>query len=114
MTDEIIISDNPEDTTCPAIGYQQLNVCVPVKVTPFAKAGKTVTTCCGSPAVISGRTSCGGTQNGSCSFTISQTLCVAVPVEFGATAAVEETFVDCLGVSSNDICKNCTGDEVIL
>lgn len=62
MTDEIIISDNPEDTTCPAIGYQQLSVCVPVKVTPFAKAGKTVTTCCGSPAVISGRTSCGGTQ----------------------------------------------------
>lgn len=32
-----------ENQTCPAVGYQAASVCVPVTVTPFAEAGKTVT-----------------------------------------------------------------------
>lgn len=34
-------------------------------------------------------------------------ICVAVPVEFGANAVVGEAYVDCLGVSSEDICTDC-------
>ena len=33
-----------------------------------------------------GKITCDGERNGSCVFTISQDICVAVPVEFGATA----------------------------
>ena len=50
---------------------------------------------------------CGGVKNGVCSFTVSQNICVAVPVEFGANAVVGEAYVDCLGVSSEDICTDC-------
>lgn len=93
--------------TCPAVGYQSASICVPVTVTPFAQTGATVTKCCGSPVVTPGRDTCGGLKNGSCFFTISQDICVAVPVEFGAVATVGDTFVTCNGASQDDICTGC-------
>lgn len=95
------------DTTCPAVGYQRVGVCVPVTVTPFAQAGTTNTTCCGDPVISTGDTTCAGKKNGVCTFTLSQTICVEVPVSFGATANVGDTYVDCLGSSANDICTTC-------
>lgn len=96
-----------ESQTCPAVGYQAASICVPVTVTPFAQTGTTVTKCCGSPVVIPGREVCGGVKNGSCFFTISQDICVAVPVEFGAVATVGDSYVSCNGASENDICTSC-------
>lgn len=96
-----------ESQTCPAVGYQTASICVPVTVTPFAQTGATVTKCCGSPVVIPGREVCGGIKNGSCFFTISQDICVAVPVEFGAVATVGDSYVRCNGASENDICTGC-------
>lgn len=81
--------------TCPTVGYQTASVCVPVTVTPFAEAGKTTTYCCGCPKIIPGATECCGTVNGSCSFTITQEIRVAVPVVFGATASVGDPSVSC-------------------
>ena len=101
----------PEDTTCPAIGYQKVGLCVPVTVTPFAQAGETKTKCCGEPTVVTGDTLCAGKRNGICTFTINQSICVEVPVSFGATAAVGDTYVDCLGASVDDICTNCKREE---
>ena len=95
------------DKTCPAVGYQKVDVCVPVTVIPFANAQTTTTHCCGDPVVVSGDTPCSGIKNGVCVFTITQTLCIEIPVEFGAAATVGEAFVDCLGADSEDICKNC-------
>lgn len=46
-------------------------------------------------------------KNGSCVFTITQDICVAVPVEFGAVATVGDTYVSCNEVSDNDICTGC-------
>ena len=86
-----------EIQTCPAVGYQSASVCVPVTVTPFAQTGETVTRCCGEPVVMQGNT-CAGTRNGSCVFTISQDICVSVPVAFGATAAVGEAVAAELGL----------------
>ena len=77
-----------ENVTCPAVGYQAATVCVPVSVEPYAKAGVTLTKCCGNATVVPGRQVCGGIKNGISSFTISQNICVAVPVEFGANATV--------------------------
>lgn len=96
-----------ENQTCPAVGYQAATVCVPVTVEPFAKAGATRTKCCGDAAITPGKQVCGGVKNSVCSFTVSQNICVAVPVEFGANAVVGEAYVDCLGVSSEDICTDC-------
>ena len=86
-----------EDMTCPAVGYQSASVCVPI----------TVTKCCGNPVVTPGRDICGGLKNGSCFFTISQDICVAVPVDFGAIATVGDTYVACNDASNEDICSAC-------
>ncbi|MEG0144934.1 MAG: hypothetical protein RR739_02595 [Clostridia bacterium] len=96
-----------EPQTCPTVGYQSASICVPVTVTPFATTGTTQTICCGSPIVVSGKNTCNGVKNGTCAFTISQDICVAVPVDFGATASVGDTFVNCNGASANDICSDC-------
>lgn len=96
-----------ETPTCPAVGYQSASICVPVTVTPFAQTGITTTKCCGSPVVTSGREVCNGVRNGSCVFTISQDICVAVPVEFGAVASVGDSYISCNGASDQDICTGC-------
>jgi len=93
--------------TCQATGYQELSVCVPVAVTPFVTVGTTTTYCCGDPIVTVLSTPCSGNINGSCVFKIFQQLCIAVPVEFGATAAVGSPHVECGEVSSEDICTDC-------
>lgn len=102
----------PTNKTCPAIGYQRVGVCVPVTVSPFARAGDTFTKCCGEPEITSGSTPCRGKKNDTCTFTISQVICVEVPVDFGATATVGDTYVDCLDVSTEDICIDCKDKEV--
>ena len=63
-----LVNDN---VNCPAIGYQATTVCVPVTVIPYAKAGATVTKCCGNATVMSGKQVCSGVKNGICSFTMS-------------------------------------------
>lgn len=96
-----------EEQTCPAVGYQTASICVPVTVSPFAKTGAAFTKCCGTPVVVPGKVTCEGERNGSCVFTISQDICVAVPVEFGAVATVGDTFVNCNAASAEDICTDC-------
>lgn len=107
---DVLYSETVEET-CPATGYQRASVCVPVSVAPFAHAGKTVTRCCGEPEVLDGEATCSGKKNGVCSFTISQTICVQVPVNFGAIATVGDTYVNCLGASADDICINCQRED---
>ena len=93
--------------TCPAVGYQPATVCVPVTVTPFARALPTTTFCCGDPVVTAGSTTCEGTVNGSYTFTITQNVCVSVPVNFGARSSVGAPRVVCDDATSEDICTNC-------
>lgn len=50
---------------------------------------------------------CDGVKNGTCVFTIGQNICVQVPVEFGATAQVGDTYVNCNGATADDICTDC-------
>lgn len=102
-----IHADLPENETCPAVGYQRIDLSVPVTVTPFAHAGATRTKCCGEPSVVSGETPYSGRKNGVCTFSISQTICVEVPVDFGAKAEVGDVYVDCKGATAEDICSNC-------
>jgi hypothetical protein len=106
------LSSVNETQTCPAVGYQSASVCVPVTVTPFANAEATTTKCCGTPVITSGKNVCGGTKNGTCLFTISQDVCISVPVSFGAVATVGDAYVTCNGASSDDICTDCSASIV--
>lgn len=110
-TKKIDLTAEQVNKSCPAVGYQKVNVCVPVTVTPFANAGATTTKCCCEPVVTPGDVSCPGEVNGVCTFTISQTVCVEVPVSFGAMAKVGDTYVDCLEASAYDICTYCRDGE---
>lgn len=83
------------DKICPVIGEKKVDVSVPVTVVPFAHTKTPKIKCCGEPRVTSGEPDCKGKINGACTFTISQTISVEVPVAFGATASVGETYVEC-------------------
>lgn len=59
------------------------------------------------PVVTLERDVCGGVKNDFCFFTITQDICVAVPVEFGAVATMGDSYVNCNGASEQDICTDC-------
>lgn len=98
---------------CEAVAYQRLTVCVPVTITPFANTLPTTTFCCDDPIITPGNGICGGTENGSCTFTITQNICVQVPVEFGATPEVGDPFVQC-GVVNDEECSECVTEDSLV
>lgn len=108
-----MVTDLQNEQTCPAVAYQMSSVCVPVTVTPFAKAGATVTKCCGTTIVTPGKSICDGVKNGTCVFTVGQNICVQVPVEFGAVAQVGDTYVSCNGATADDVCTDCNQGTII-
>ncbi len=96
--------------TCETTAYQAFSVCVPVTVTPFVLPGTSATVCCGPPTITPGPPACPGVQNGSCVFTITQDLCMSIPIEFGANSVVGDPFVQCGTASSENLCTDC-GNE---
>lgn len=94
---------------CPAIGYQTATICAPIRVEPRARIGRPVSYCCGDPVVTPGRTSCTG-RSTNCYFTISQRICVEVPVYFSADAHLNgPVTVDCENAQLNG-CTNCNSN----
>lgn len=89
---------------CQTFTYQTATVCVPVVVTPTAIPGTTRTICCGDPVINPGERTCasGSTH---CYFTVSQRVCIEVPVTFGATVTVGEAHITCEDVGSG--CVDC-------
>ena len=83
-----------EVSPCETFTYQTATVCVPVTVVPTAVAGTTRTVCCGGPVVTPGATRCPSSTR-SCQFTVSQQVCIEIPVTFGANANVGEPRITC-------------------
>ena len=95
-----------QSSECPTTTYQEVDVCVPVSIAPYATVGEVQVNCCGEPTVTQGTASCAGTVGGTCAFTISQRVCIAVPVVFGASAVVGNYAVNC-GTAASGTCENC-------
>ncbi|MDD3206299.1 MAG: hypothetical protein PHS74_11305 [Lachnospiraceae bacterium] len=89
---------------CSSVFYQNETVCVPITVTPFAHSGTARAICCGNPIVSTDGT-CTGTKK-SCSMTIKQTLCIEIPISFGADIDTEDAVVSCGDVTEKPC--NCT------
>ena len=87
---------------CEAIGYQDVNVSIPVTIKTFGEAGNAKTQCIGKAVVSSGCDNYSEKNDGVCQFTISQKLRVEVPVIFGARAEIGEATVDCGCVITSD------------
>ena len=94
-----------QENSCPTTAYQEVDVCVPVTITPYATVGDTEVTCCGMPTITPGTDVCAGTVGGACTFTVTQHICVAVPVIFGAEATTGAYSVACGDAGEGD----CTG-----
>lgn len=90
---------------CSAVGYQDVNVSIPITIKPFGEVGNSKTQCLGKPVVTSGIDECTGKHDKLCKFTISQKLRVEVPVIFGARAEVGDATVDCGCAESVCDCK---------
>jgi len=86
--------DSPS-SVCSADSYQDVEVCVPVKVKPSAKVGIIETICNGNPVIKQGIDICEGIENGECNFIISQKMHIKIPVEFNAETDTGETYVKC-------------------
>ena len=83
--------------SCETTVYQNVGVCVPMTVTPFAVVGAIDVTCCGAATVSD--TPCPDSGSTNCTFYVSQNLCVEVPVSFGAVGDPGTAIVSCGGVN---------------
>lgn len=96
-----------EEESCESVFFQTETVCVPVKVTPFAEPGEAKATCCGEP-IIKNEEHCPNGRK-SCTFTITQKLCIEIPISFGAVIETGEATVQC-GEVSKEPC-DCDDDD---
>ncbi|NMC55921.1 MAG: hypothetical protein GYA50_01700 [Eubacteriaceae bacterium] len=102
-----IVSAQADNEVSPAVGYQSATVCVPVTVTPYANVGSTATYGYGEAVITPGIAMLTEAPKTSASFTITQNICIAVPIQFGASASAGEPSV--IGkTASSEICKGCS------
>ncbi len=75
-----------------------LDVCVPIIITPTATVEQPSVGYCGQPVITPGARSCTqGQSDNSYYFTLSQTVCVTVPVQLQTVVTAEEAGAVCLG-----------------
>lgn len=104
-------AQHKEDICCSAVGYQEVDVCVPITIKAFGEVGNARTHCLGKSVVSAGSPAYAGKPGETCQFTISQKLRVEVPVIFGARAEAGDAIIDCGCVEKPDCrcyteCKN--------
>ena len=101
---------SPPSSTCPVTTYRTVDVCLPVSIKPSATVGTIITRCCGDAIIVSGSNVCEGIPNATCDFTITQKVCIEVPVVFAANSIVGDAHVLCDDPRA-DGCQDCPGPE---
>ena len=96
---------------CTSVGYQDVNVCIPISIKAFGEVRNAKTQCLGKSIVSSGYSGYEGKHDEICKFTISQKLRVEVPVIFGARAEAGDAIIDCGCAESKDTCNMHCGDD---
>lgn len=76
---------------CPTTVHDNVCISAQVTITPHVEVGE-IQSFCINEAFIG---SCPGTPRPSCSFNVSQRVCVQIPLNFSATAAVQPTGIVC-------------------
>jgi hypothetical protein len=90
----------PECESCAESFYSDINVGIPVTITPFGKAGCAKTQCLESNVIFDDSENYSPSSESFCSFIIMQKLRVEIPVSFGAKVEVDDAFIKCAGVDS--------------
>lgn len=95
---------------CPGVGSQIATVCLPVSINPYAVTGPATIQCYGNMVISPSCNCCRGKASESCDFTITQTIKIDIPVEFGATVKIGDSYVecDCTSYTMDDDCTSYT------
>lgn len=97
-----ILPYQPEDACqpsgCNKVGTQCVDVTAPMVLTPTASVGTVTVACQGTPDITC-TTDAGGT---SCTVTMTQQVCVSVPIRYGVTLTSGEPTIACAD-------NNCVG-----
>lgn len=91
------VCEEEKEEGCEEVFFQKAKVCVPVKVTPFATPGEIKVKCCNRP-IISNNKMCPSGDT-SCMFTVTQELCIKIPITFGADVETGKATVQCKEVT---------------
>lgn len=73
---------------CTRVVQQCTNIRVPIKLKPVANVGEIQSACCGKPEVSCHLLKCG--DDTVYELTITQSLCIRIPIEYGIEADVGE------------------------
>jgi len=95
---------------CETTVFQEIEVCVPITVTPRAHVGDIDVTCCGEADVSTNM--CPMNSQPSCTFFVRQNLCVEVPIRFSATGEPGQEVVTCGDPNQEGCTCNGNGGEV--
>ena len=99
---EPILPYQPEGTCpvsgCDKVATQCVNVTAPMTLAPTAVVGTVSISCQGSPEVTCVTDAAGS----SCTVTVTQQVCVSVPVRYGVTLTASEPTIGCA-----DSCIGC-------
>lgn len=88
---------------CSKVGMQCVDVAQALTLTPTATVGAAIVTCQGSPRVDCET----ATDGAACLVTVTQRVCVTVPIRFGATVEPNDLTIACAGTA--DGAENCAG-----
>lgn len=83
-------------TSCAKTGSQCVDVSAKVVLTPTTVVGTPVVTCQGNPVVTCVTAADGRT----CTVTLTQKVCVSIPVRFGVTKEDEDPTIACAGTDA--------------
>lgn len=92
MSDARVLNQ-PEGDNCPATVSELMCIQADITVSPLVCVGDVCTYCCGAPVI--GPCPTGEANLTQCTFTVSQTVCVRIPLTFAADVAAEPTGVVC-------------------
>ena len=76
---------------CEKIGYQYLDISVPIEVSPNVTVGQIEAECCGEPSVCCKENSAGST----CEITVTQRISLSLPIRYGITACKGGNKINC-------------------
>lgn len=103
-TDNNISILQEEPTTCQTIVHETVCVQGTVTITPSVVSGESTSFCVGNPIIGS----CPGELADNCVFSVSQNICVQIPLTFSATASAVEDGIVC-GAADIGSCAGTAG-----
>lgn len=76
---------------CNKVGTQCVDVSAPLTLAPTAAVGTVAVSCQGSPSI----TCVANAEGTSCTVTVTQRVCVSIPIRYGVTTTTGEPTISC-------------------